>query len=172
MFLNFLKIFLLKRKLKNSLQNVSNISSANKIKNIAVLIDESDFGRRNELKKEIIKHGFPENDIAFLLYKDKIKKNEVFEITTLSLKDVDWNGNFVHSEVQFFFNQKFDLLISYYDVEKITLLMLTQKINADFKVGFSAIDKRLNHFMINTKTENYTIFSSELFKFLKILNKI
>lgn len=172
MFLNFLKNFLLKRKLKNSLRNVTNISSINKIKTIAIIIDESDFESKNDLKNEIIKNGIQEKDIAFLIYKDNIKKNEVFETTTLTLKDIDWNGNFISADIQNFLTQKFDLLINYYDFEKVALLLLTQKINADFKVGFLTIDKRLNHFIINTKTENHVVFTTELFKYLRILNKI
>lgn len=172
MFLNFLKNFILKRKLKNSLKNVINISSTDKIKTIAILIDESDFEFKNNLKKAIINYGILATDIAFLTYKDKIKKNEIFETTTYNLKDLDWNGNFINSEIQVFLNQKFDLFINYYDVEKMALMLLTQKINADFKVGFSTIDKRLNHFMINSDIENYNIFVSELFRYLKILNKI
>jgi len=64
------------------------------------------------------------------------------------------------------------MLISYYDIEKAALLLVTQRTNANFKVGFSTIDKRLNHFMINTVAENYTVFTNELFRYLKILNKI
>lgn len=172
MFLNFLKNFLLKRKLKNNLRNVINISCKNKIKTITVLIDESTFESKNDLKKEIIKQGFKESDISFLIYKDKIKKNEVFETSTFSFKDLDWNGNFNNSNLHHFLSQSFDLLISYYDTEKIPLMLLTQNINANFKVGFSNVDKRLNHFMINTYVENHGVFSSELFKYLKILNKI
>jgi hypothetical protein len=48
-------------------------------------------------------------------------------------------------EVNDFINKEFDLLISYYNIEKTILLQLKL-----FKVGFSSIDKRLNHFMIQT----------------------
>jgi hypothetical protein len=172
MFLNFLKNFILKRKLKNSLKNVIDISSTAKIKTIAILVDESSIQSNTELKEAIVREGILSTDIAFLTYKDLIKKNEVFEKTTFSLKDIDCNGDFINSEANLFLNQKFDLLISYYDVEKNILMMLTQKMNADFKVGFSTIDKRLNHFMINTDIQNQRIFVSELFKYLRILNKI
>jgi hypothetical protein len=60
----------------------------------------------------------------------------------------------------------------YYDTEKVALLLVSNLSKASFKVGFASIDKRLNHFMIDTNAENYTVFMSELFKYLKILNKI
>jgi hypothetical protein len=65
-----------------------------------------------------------------------------------------------------------DLLINYYDTEKVALLLVSNLSKASFKVGFASIDKRLNHFMIDTNAENYIVFMSELFKYLKILNKI
>lgn len=64
------------------------------------------------------------------------------------------------------------MLISFYDTEKMPLLQVTSLSKAQFKVGFATIDKRLNHFMINTNAENHKVFVSELFKYLKILNKI
>lgn len=66
----------------------------------------------------------------------------------------------------------FDLLISYYDSEKAALLLATHYSKSSFKVGFANIDNRLNHFLINTQVENYKVFIDELFKYLKILNKI
>jgi len=51
-------------------------------------------------------------------------------------------------------------------------LLTTHLSKASFKVGFASIDKRLNHFMIDTNAENYMVFMEELFKYLKILNKL
>jgi hypothetical protein len=64
------------------------------------------------------------------------------------------------------------MLISYYDFEKAPLMIITQQSKASFKVGFSTIDKRLNHFMIDTNVEKQEVFTNELFRYLKILNKI
>ncbi|MBC8882701.1 hypothetical protein H9X57_02750 [Flavobacterium piscinae] len=55
---------------------------------------------------------------------------------------------------------------------KTPLQIVTHKSKADFKVGFTSTDKRLNHFMIDTDVENYTVFVDELFKYLRILNKL
>ena len=89
-----------------------------------------------------------------------------------SLHKLSFKGNLENENVTNFTNQEFDMLISYYDTEKAPLMITTFKSKANFKVGFSTIDKRLNHFMISTNAENYKVFVSELFKYLKILNKI
>lgn len=172
MFLKFLKHFLLKRKLKNSLSNVKNNFNAETIKTVGLLIDESYFGSRQALIEELIGNGISEQNISLLAYKDKIKKNEQFGYPVFSIKDIDWDGAFKSEAVNTFMNESFDLLISYYDIEKAPLLFVTQRSKAAFKTGFSTIDKRLNHFMINTVAEDYEVFTSELFRYLKILNKI
>ena len=51
-------------------------------------------------------------------------------------------------------------------------MQITNNSIAEFKVGFPSIDERLNHFIIKTEINNYNIFVSELFKYLKLLNKI
>ena len=86
----------------------------------------------------------------------------IFSVTTTVLATIERND---------FINEKFDLLISYYDVEKAILLKITHNSKAQFKVGFSSVDKRLNHLMINTNAENYKVFVHELFRYLKILNR-
>ena len=107
-----------------------------------------------------------------LVFKNKIKKNDTFDYPVFSHKDLSWTATFDKSEVKDFIAEKFDLLINYYDTEKAALLLVSNLSKANFKVGFLSVDKKLNHFMINTNAENYQVFVEELFKYLKILNKI
>ena len=171
MFLNVIKDFFLKRILKNNLHNVM-ISSASSIKTVGLLIDESYFFEKDALVKELKANGILENDVKLIVYKDKLRKNEVYSLPTFSIKHLDWKAEITYPAINDFINEKFDLLISYYDVEKAILLKITHNSKAQFKVGFSSVDKRLNHLMINTNAENYKVFVHELFRYLKILNKI
>lgn len=172
MFLNYLKDFSTKKIVKNSLSNVKHLSSDKIIKTVGIIFDETYFYEREELVKELIQNGIAENDIKVLVYKDKIKKNEVFDYPVFSHKNLSWTGTVDKKEVKSFVAEPFDLLINYYDTEKVALLLVSHLSKASFKVGFASIDKRVNHFMINTNEENYKIFMEELFKYLKILNKI
>ena len=171
MFLNFIKDFFLKRILKNNLHNVM-ISSTSSIKTVGLLIDESYFFEKDALVKELKANGILESDVKLIVYKDKLRKNEVYSLPTFSIKHLDWKAEITYPAINDFINEKFDLLISYYDVEKAILLKITHNSKAQFKVGFSSVDKRLNHLMINTNAENYKVFVHELFRYLKILNKI
>ena len=172
MFLKYIKDYFLKRILKNKLHNVKSISSTDSIQTIGLLIDESYFSEKEALLKEIIANGILESSIKIIVYRDKLRKNESYSQPTFSIKHLNWNAEITNPTVNDFINQKFDLLISYYDVEKAILLNITHNSKALFKVGFSSVDKRLNHLMINTNAENHTVFVHELFRYLKILNKI
>ncbi len=172
MFLNYLKNYFLIKILKNNLQNVK-LSILNvPIQTIGLLIDESYFFEKEALVNELIANGILEKNIKIIVFRDKLKKNEVYSQPTFSTKHIDLNLEITDSKVNDFINEKFDLLISYYDVEKAFLLKITHNSKAQFKVGFSAIDKRLNQLMINTNAENYKVFVHELFRYLKILNRI
>jgi hypothetical protein len=172
MFLNYLKDFSTKKIVKNSLSNVKHLSSDTIIRTVGIVFDESYFYERESLVQELIQKGIDEKNIKILVYKDKIKKNDVFEYPVFSHKDLSWHGTVDTKEVKNFIKEPFDLLINYYDTEKVALLLVSHLSKASFKVGFATVDKRLNHFMINTNAENYKVFIDELFKYLKILNKI
>lgn len=172
MFLNYLKDFATKKIVKNSLSNVKHVATDNVIKTVGIIFDESYFYEREALVAELIQNGIVESNIKVLVFKNKIKKNETFDYPVFSHRDLSWTGTVDKKEVKEFISEPFDLLINYYDTEKVALLLVSHLSKASFKVGFASIDKRLNHFMINTNAENYKVFMDELFKYLKILNKI
>ena len=172
MFLKYIKDYFLKRILKKNLQNVKNISPAVSIQTVGLLIDESYFFEKEALVEELKANGILENNIKLIVYRDKLKKNESYSQPTFSIKHLNWKAEIINPEVNNFISERFDLLISYYDVEKAILLNITHNSKASFKVGFSSVDKRLNHLMINTNAENHIVFVHELFRYLKILKKI
>jgi hypothetical protein len=172
MFFSYIKELLTKKIVKKSLSNVKLSSSDGLIKTVGILFDESYFYEKEGLVKELVNEGILESNIKVLVFKNKIKKTETFDYPVFSYKNLSWTGKIDKPEVQQFVNESFDLLINYYDTEKATLLLVSQLSKASFKVGFSVVDKRLNHFMIDTNAENYKVFVNELFKYLRILNKI
>ena len=172
MFLNKIKDFFTKKIVKKSLSNVKHSVSNNPIKTIGIVFDESYFYEKESLIAALINKGIKKEDIHFFVFKNNIKKNETFDYPVFSHKNINWRGTFDNAEVNTFVTTPFDLLISYYDTEKAALLLFTHLSKATFKVGFSNVDNRLNHFMINTNAENYKVFIDELFKYLKILNKL
>ncbi len=172
MFLNEIKEIWTKKNVKKQLLNVKYLVSSPIIKKVAILIDETYFHEKEALLAEIKKNGIQEENISFLVFKNVIKKNDSFGCDSFSYKNLSWLGTINKNEVSEFTQQEFDLLINYYDTKKSPLLLVTNLSKAKFKVGFASSDKRLNHFMVNTNAENYKVFVTELFKYLKILNKL
>src|SRR6478609_1064445 len=146
MFLNTIKRYILKKKLKNNLCNVKPESLNSPIIRIGLIVDESYFLETAALKQEIISNGIDENNITVVVYRDNIKKKNIYSESTFGLKDLNFKGEFSELFIKDFVSEEFDLLINYYNVEKPILLLLTHSSKAKFKVGFSTVDKRLNHF--------------------------
>ncbi len=146
--------------------------SLNKIVKVGVLIDANYFTDQEALIKEIVNHGIAIENIEILSFVNKNKKTLLEKFDYFFRKDISLGGLFKSERVTNFTEQHFDLLISYYDVQKPALLLVTKSSKAKFKVGFQTIDKRVNHLSINSIAENYSEFISELFKYLKILKKI
>ena len=172
MFLNYIKDFFTLKLIKKSLSNVKISVTESKVKTVGILFDETYFHEKEALVQSLISFGLDANNVSTLVYKHVIKKNETFDYPTFSHKDLSWKATFENSAVKDFVAQRFDLLINYYDMPKSPLLAASNQSKAVFKVGFASIDKKLNHFIINTTAEKHELFMAELAKYLKILNKL
>ncbi|MBP6374293.1 MAG: hypothetical protein KA325_07750 [Flavobacterium sp.] len=172
MFLNYIKDFFTLKLITKNLNNVKLSSIDARIHTVGILFDESYFTEKEALVQDLNSQGILPQDIQVLVFKNTIKKNETFSYPTFSHKDLSWKASFESSEVKAFIAQRFDLLINYYDMPKAPLLAVSNQSKAGFKVGFASIDKKLNHFIINTTAEKHEEFMTELVKYLKILNKL
>ncbi|MQP52539.1 MULTISPECIES: hypothetical protein [unclassified Flavobacterium] len=172
MFYNIIKNFFLKKNVTKRLTSENSFASNEKVITVGILVDESYFSETNQLIERIVSQGIDANNISVLVYKDKIKKKEEINEPFLTIKNISLSGEITKPEVKDFIETPFDLLLNYYDVSKSSLLLLSVKSKAKFKVGFDTVDKRVNHFIIKSLVENFNEFVLELFKYLKILNKI
>ena len=167
MFLNYIKEFFVKKSLKNNLRIVKNEVFTSNIQTIGLLIDESEFRHSKELAKELILQGIAPENIKIVAYRDKFEKKKEYSGLTFGKKHINWRAEPTEEFLNEFIETEFDLLISYYEIEKPILMLITAKSKAKFKVGFSSVDKRLNRWMIAAEMGNYKLFVSELFKYLK-----
>ncbi len=174
MFLKYLKDLGLKKIINKSLAQYEPVSSPDVVNTVGILVDETYFKDKALLTQELVKYGIKEENISILVFKNRIAKREGknLDYPFFSYKDITGGGNYRKEEAKAFKDASFDMLISYYDVEKAPLVLATLRSQAKFKAGFAAVDKRLNHLTISTVAEKYEEFIAELFKYLKILNKI
>jgi hypothetical protein len=172
MFLNILKSFLLKNKVTKLLSKSIAILDQGPIKSVGVILDGNMTFEIDDLVSEIIKQGIEEKNIKVLIFKSMINRNVVSKFDFFTYKDINLSCEILNSKVELFLNTDFDLLINYHDFEKAPLVYASYLSNSKFKVGFTTQDKIVNQFMINTNPNNVQLFIDELFKYLKILNKI
>lgn len=172
MFYTIIKNFFLKKNVTKRLLKQKNQLVQKKIASVGLLVDESYFSNTEALVDQIVSQGIDKEQIKILVYKDKIKSKEIIASPFLSLKNISFTGEINKKEVIDFLETPFDLLINYYDVNKYALVLLSVQSKANFKVGFDTVDKRVNHFILKMLVDQYELFTSELFKYLKILNKI
>jgi hypothetical protein len=172
MFLKIIKNFLLKNEVSKLLSNIPVNHSVSFIQSVGVIFDGNLALDLENVIKELVQHGIDKSQIKVLIFKDKINKNEVFNHELVSYKEFNWSGELTNSKAELFLNTNFDLLINYHEFDKTPLIYLSYLSKANFKVGFNTQDKIVNKFMVNTNINNYQLFIDELFKYLKILNKI
>jgi hypothetical protein len=172
MFYKIIKNFFLKKNVSKRLLKQKDQLVQQKIATVGLIVDETYFSNTAGLVEQLISQGIEKDIITVLIYKDKIKSKELIASPFLSLKNISLAGEIDKTEVINFLETPFDMLINYYDVNKNALLLLTIKSKANFKVGFDTVDKRVNHFIIKSLVDQYEMFIQELFKYLKILNKI
>ncbi|SFD81427.1 DUF6913 domain-containing protein [Flavobacterium phragmitis] len=167
MFLNYIKEFFVKKSLKNNWSNQKKTDFSKNVQTIGLLIDESSLSHSEMLIKELTLQGIAPENIKVLAYNAKFKKKETYLRPTFGKSHINWKGEIAEDFVNEFVNSKFDLLLSYYNEENRFLMMITNQSKAQFKVGFASVDNNLNRLMINTELENYKLFVSELFRYLK-----
>lgn len=172
MFFNYIKEFILKKIVKKKLHHEKATTVDTKINTIGIVLDEKYFAISNQLVHEFEQIGINREQIEIVGFKSIIKKQEVFNFPVLSYKNITLNGVINNAQIESFINLPFDLLINFYDAEKAPLLLTTFYSKATFKVGLGSVDKRLNHFIIDTEKVDYKIFFNELYKYLKILKKL
>lgn len=172
MFSKIIKEFFLKKLVNKKLTQHELNEPDGKIMTIGILVDETYFENKEDLYQQFVFQGFLPENIVLLSFKNKYKTKEIVKEPYFSLTNVGLSGRINKKEVQDFIKTPFDMLVSYYDERKAPLMLVTKQSKAKFKVGFSSVDKRMFHLMIASQVEKQEEFTSELFKYLRILNKI
>jgi len=109
--------------------------------------------------------------IAFKYRVEEKEKESLFN-PTFSSKQIGWRGLIKDQTLQQFLNKEFDILISYYKKDVTALKLITVASKAKLKVGVLETDERINDIIIKTEVNNFSTFTSEIKKYLNILNKI
>lgn len=171
----FLKLFR-KRSNQKYINKILNFKrskiSEKKIRSVGIILSLEEFKDYDKIKKIFTDFGINENRIKFITY----LSDKDFQLNHwddyFSPEDFGWSGDITNIALNEFIDFKYDVLISYYRLDNTDLNLVTAKSKANFKIGISNFDQRLNDFIIDIGTEHVNVFRNELEKYLKGLNKI
>jgi len=160
-----------KKYIVKQLQKARNLNS-NKIKTIGILIDATDYESFPFTSKIAKTFNIPEKNIQLLYYQPDKKQAKVAAVNVYTKSDLAFKGNLKSKVAVEFSETSFDCLINYYAKDRLLLNLVAVKSKAQFKIGFASINENINDFSVATQLDNITEFTSELKKYLTILNKI
>lgn len=137
------------------------------LQKVGVIIDAD---LLQNIKLKTIKKAFQSfsGSVTFIILSETEIEGEQF----FKRKDLAWKASFKpETAANKFQQQEFDLLINYFQEVKPALLVLSGSTSAKLKAGFSIEEKQMNDLEINVKPEEVDIFTSELKKYLSIINQ-
>lgn len=146
--------------------------NSNKIESVGIILNLDEFNEYDNLRLFLKNIGIRENKVKFITFITDEKSAPNSWDSYFNPKNFGWNGKIKNVELQEFINTKFDALISYYKEDRLELNTVTALSKANFKIGISSNDQRLNDFIIDVKPNQINIFKKEIIKYLKVLNKI
>lgn len=167
-----IKEYYLQKRFLRDLKNFpeKRISSSNKIRSVGILTTNELSYAYNLTQK--INEALPNvRNIHMYSFREFKKSNEI-SYQHFSAEDVNWKGKITDVSLDSFVENKFDLLVGYYSEKQLYLEFTTLKSEATFKIGFSGVNDQLFDLLIKESPSKVDSFSSEMYKYLTLLNKI
>lgn len=148
------------------------VLSSKKIESVGILLNLNEFDDFEAFRVFFNELKLNPNKVKVVGYTDDPKLVESSIELLFSRKEIGWKGKIKNNELESFINTNFDALISYYKQANLELNLVTAHSEANFKIGISDDDERLNDLILDIKPKDFSVFKKELIKYLTILNKL
>ena len=89
-----------------------------------------------------------ENKTSTIFYVPRETKEHAQFSPQFNNRHLHWDGTLLHPMLDRVTSHHFDLLVNYFVKDNLPLQSISSNINAQFRVGFSTVDHRLNDFML------------------------
>ncbi len=139
---------------------------------LGCIVDVDEFANAEAFYELINEFSLRPNAVKIIGYKREYDKNSPYAIPMFSDKDLGWKGDIENGYVLEFLGREYDMLINYYTDDNLMMKLLSVKTQARLKVGFGAVDTKLNDLILNTPLRDFSLFKSELKKYLKVFKEI
>ena len=112
--------------------------------------------------------GLKEKDLKIITFQENKNTFNVFSNMNITPECISFTGKLNGKDSLEFISFEFDLLINFFKSNQ-SLILLSSKTNAKFRVGFGSVDSKLNDLIFSEKIKNYIEFKMELIKYLKLI---
>ena len=172
MFIKFFKDRSNKKFINKALESRLNSVSDSKIQTVGIILNIGEFKDYDKLRLIFQNYGVNENKIKFIAFLSENDAKLNHWDSYFEKKDFGWNGLINNLDLRQFIDTEFDILISYYKMDNLELNYATACSKANFKVGLSNYNQKLNDIIIDISPNFIDIFGKELEKYLTGLKKI
>lgn len=148
------------------------VLSLKKVESVGVILNLSEFDDFESFRVLFGELKLNPNKVKIAAFTDDYRFVETSSELLFSKKQIGWKGKIKSNELDTFVNTNFDALISYYKDDGLELNLITAQSKANFKIGISADDERLNDLILDLKPKDFGVFKHELIKYLTILGKL
>ncbi|SDX53478.1 hypothetical protein SAMN05444411_106163 [Lutibacter oricola] len=150
--------------------NETKEESSKKINNIIVIIDA--INDEESIVKELSSLlKVDKSNITTVIAVNKKNKKAPIE-NSFSGADFGWRGKVKSDYLKNILTKKYDLLINYSKVDNLYVNLLILQCKSVFNAGFTHLNNELYQLLVDCEPDDYTVFNSELKKYLTILKKL
>ncbi len=173
MILKGLKRNAIKKSIETHLKKRNTSSTGiSSLKTLAVLVDASNSINIGAIVKLANELQVNPEDLKVVGYKEDKDIEDDKDAAYYNDKSFAVNGSVKNRALQDFMNKEYDVLITFYEENKLELNYVAAVSKAKLKIGFAEVDNRINDLIIGSTTNDTNLFISELKKYLKILQVI
>jgi len=142
------------------------------IVNVGCIVDLDHFVDGEKFYELIDDFSLKPNGIKIIGYKRDFEKGSPYAIQIFSDKDLGWRGEIENGYALEFMGREYDLLVNYYEEDNLLMKLLSVRTPARIKVGFGTLNPKINDLILHASMKDFTLFKSELKKYLTVLNEI
>ncbi len=147
----------------------ANKVTKNQRKNQSVLVIIDDINDKEFINRELSEF-FRENKATIQVEFFKKESTKAERLDYITSADFGWFGGVSGKIKEFILTKKYDLLINYSKVDEVYLKTLLLHCDYDFSISYAHLDNELYDMQISCDVNDIQTFTSEVKKYLKILN--
>ncbi len=141
------------------------------IQAVGVIVDLDRFDNPDRFYELIDAFSLRPNAVKIIGYKRSYDKNSPYATPVFSDKDLGWHGQIENSYVLEFLSREYDLLINYFAEENLMMQLMSIHVKAQMRVGFAGIDPAYNDLILGGEPADFSLFKSEMKKYLVVLKQ-